>query len=76
MLLITNFLELRVVEGISRTLARRQHAVSGRPMLIHTYHPVPMPSTCRDLAMVLRGRFQKGIFVTWQGNGVETAWYV
>jgi hypothetical protein len=30
MLLITNFLELGVVAGISRTLADRQHAVSCR----------------------------------------------
>jgi hypothetical protein len=62
-MLLINFLELRVVAGISRTLAGRQHAVSGRPMLIHTYHAVPMPSSCRDPAMALRDRFQKGIFV-------------
>jgi hypothetical protein len=30
-----------------------------------------MPSPCRrDPAMALRGRFQKGIFVAWQGNGM------
>jgi hypothetical protein len=52
-LLITNFLELRVVAGRRRTLAGRQHAVSGRPMLIHTYHAVPMPSPCRDPATTL-----------------------
>jgi hypothetical protein len=26
--------------------------------------------------MALRGRFQKGIFVAWQGNSMGTAWYV
>jgi hypothetical protein len=29
-----------------------------------------MPSPCRDPAVALRGRFQKGIFVAWQGNGM------
>jgi hypothetical protein len=47
MLLVTNFVELRVVAGGSRTRAGRPHAVSGRPMLIHTYHAVPMPLPCR-----------------------------
>jgi hypothetical protein len=73
-MLLINFLELRVVAGRSRTLAGRQHTVSGRPMLIHTYHAVPMLSPCRDPAMVLRGRFQKGIFVAWQGNGMGMAY--
>jgi hypothetical protein len=70
MLLITNFLELQVVAGRRRTLAGRQHAVSGRPMLIHIDHAVPMPSPCRDPAVALRSRFQKNIFVAWQGNGM------
>jgi hypothetical protein len=39
-------------------------------MLIHTYHAIPIPSPYRDPAMALRGRFQKGIFVAWQGNGM------
>jgi hypothetical protein len=38
MLLITTFVELRVVVGRTRTGAGRPHAVSGRPMLIHTCH--------------------------------------
>jgi hypothetical protein len=38
MLLITTFVELRVVAERSRTRAGRPHAVSGRPMLIHTCH--------------------------------------
>jgi hypothetical protein len=38
MLLVTTFVELRVVAGGSRTRAGRPHAVSGRPMLIHTCH--------------------------------------
>jgi hypothetical protein len=59
MLLITNFLELCVVAGRCLMLAGRQHAISGQPMLIHTYH-----------AVALSGCFQKGIFVAWQGNGM------
>jgi hypothetical protein len=45
MLLITTFVELRVVAGKSRTLADRPLAVFGRPMLIHTCHAhaAPMP---------------------------------
>jgi hypothetical protein len=73
---ITNFLELHVVAGRRRKLAGHQHAVSARTMLIHTYHAVPMPSPCRDPAVALRGRFKKGVFVAWQGNGMGTAWYV
>jgi hypothetical protein len=42
MLLIT-FVELRVVAGRRRTRAGRLHAVSGRPMLIYTWHAMPMP---------------------------------
>jgi hypothetical protein len=49
-----------------RTHAGRPHVVSGRPILIHTYHAVP----CGSPAVALRGRFQKGIFVAWQGNGM------
>jgi hypothetical protein len=48
-LLITNFLEVGVVAAIGRKLASRQHAVSERLMLIHTYHAVPMPSPCLGL---------------------------
>jgi hypothetical protein len=53
MLVITNLLELRVVARRRRTLADRQHAVSGRPMLIHTYHAVPMLFPCRHPAATL-----------------------
>jgi hypothetical protein len=38
MLLITNYVEPRVVAGRSRKRAGRPHAVSGRSMLIHTCH--------------------------------------
>jgi hypothetical protein len=60
MLLITTFLEIRVVAGRSRTRTGRPHAASGRPMLIHTYHAVPMPFPCRFPAVTLRVLFQKG----------------
>jgi hypothetical protein len=39
-------------------------------MQINTYHADPMPFSCREPAMALRGRFQNGIFVAWQGNGM------
>jgi hypothetical protein len=29
-----------------------------------------MSSPCRDPAVALKGRFQKGIFVAWHGNGM------
>jgi hypothetical protein len=64
-LLVTNFVELRVVAGRSRKWAGRPHAISGRPILIHTYHAVPTPR----YAVALRGRFQKGMVVAWLGNG-------
>jgi hypothetical protein len=66
LLLVTTFLEFRVVAGRSRTRAGRSYAVSGRPMLIHTYQAAPMPRC----AVALRGRFQNGIVVAWQGNGM------
>jgi hypothetical protein len=69
-LLITNFLELLMVAGRRRKLAGHQYTISGRPMLIHTYHAVPMLFPCRHPAVALRSRFQKGIFVAWQGNGM------
>jgi hypothetical protein len=47
MLLITIFVEIRVIAGRSRTRAGRLHAVSGQPMLIHTRHAMPVPRPCR-----------------------------
>jgi hypothetical protein len=66
MLLITTFLELRVVAGRSRTQAGRPHAVCGRPMLIHTCHAMPIPRC----AVALRSRFQKGMTMVWHGRGM------
>jgi hypothetical protein len=59
LLLVTTFVELRVVAGRSRTRAGRPNAVSGRPMQIHTYHAVPMPRC----AVAWRGRFQNDMVV-------------
>jgi hypothetical protein len=66
MLLITTFVQLRVVAGRRRTRSGRPHAVSGRPMLIHTCRDMPMP-LC---AVVLRSRFQNEIVVAWYGRGM------
>jgi hypothetical protein len=46
MLLITTFVELCVLAGRSRMWAGHPHAVSGRLMLIHTYHAATMPFLC------------------------------
>jgi hypothetical protein len=51
LLLVTTFVELRVVAVRSRTRAGRPHAVSGRPMLIHNTMPFP----CRYNAALYRG---------------------
>jgi hypothetical protein len=72
MLLIKTFVELRVIAGRSRTRAGRPHAVSGRPMLIHTYHAMLMPRC----AVALRSRFQNGMVVAWHGRGMSAAWHV
>jgi hypothetical protein len=69
LLLVTTFVELRVVAGKSRTREGCPHAVSGRPMLIQTYHAVPMPRC----AVILRGGFQNVIVMACQGNGIGTA---
>jgi hypothetical protein len=66
MLLVTTFVELRVVAGRSRTRAGRPHAVSGRPMLIHTRHAMLIPR----YAVALRSRFQNGIVVVWHERGM------
>jgi hypothetical protein len=59
--LYRTFVDLRVVAGRNRTRAGRPYAVFGRPMLIHTYHAVPMPRC----AVALRSRFQNGMVVAW-----------
>jgi hypothetical protein len=66
MLIITTFVELRVVAERSRTRAGRPHAVSGRPMLIHTCHAMPMPRCAVDL----RSRFKNGMVVAWHGRSI------
>jgi hypothetical protein len=60
MLLIVNFLEMGVVAARGRKVASRQHAVSERPMLIHTY-AVPMPSPCHSLERSLSERHIRGM---------------
>jgi hypothetical protein len=70
MLLIINFLELRVAAGRRRTLAGRFWTTDANSHIPCRSHAVPMPSPCRDPAVALRSRFQKGIFVAWHGNGM------
>jgi hypothetical protein len=66
MLLVTTFVELRVVAGGNRTRAGRPYAVSGRPMLIHSCHAMPMPRR----VVALRSFFQNDIVVAWHGRGM------
>jgi hypothetical protein len=47
LLLVTTFVEFRVVAGRSQTRADRPHVVCGRTILIHKYHAVPMSLPCR-----------------------------
>jgi hypothetical protein len=59
MLLITTFVELRVVAGRSRTRAGHPHAVCGRPILIHTCHA--HAALCRGLEKSLSERHGRGM---------------
>jgi hypothetical protein len=72
MLLVKTFVELRVVAGGTQTRAGCLHAVSERPMLIHTRHAMPIPRC----AVVLRSRFQNGTVVAWHGRGMDSEWHV
>jgi hypothetical protein len=70
--LVTTFVEIRVVAGRSRKRTGHPHGVSGRPMLIHKYHTIPMPRC----AVTLRVRFKNGMVVAWHRNGTGAAWHV
>jgi hypothetical protein len=63
MLLITTFVELRVIVRRSRMQAGHPNAISGRPMLIHTFHAV----LCRVLEKSLLERHCRGIIRARQG---------
>jgi hypothetical protein len=63
MLLITTFVELRVIVGRSRIQAGRPNAISGRTMLIHTCHA----ALCRVLEKSLSERHGRGMVRVRQG---------
>jgi hypothetical protein len=69
MLQATTFVEHHVVTGRSRTRAGRFHAVSGRPILIHTCHA--HAALCRDLKKSLSERHGHGM--AWERHGRDTA---
>jgi hypothetical protein len=80
-MLMINFMELRVVAGIRRTLAGGQHTVSGRRMLVHTYHALSMlfpfrhpvstlPRSCHGLERSLSKRHIRGMAGERHGNGM------
>jgi hypothetical protein len=64
---LLNTIRRRTTQNISLMKMEQTRAVFGRPMLIHTYHAVPMLIPCHHPVVGLRGRFRKGIFVAWQG---------
>jgi hypothetical protein len=68
MLLITTFVELRVLAGRSRTRAGRPHAISGWPMLIHTCHA--LAAMCRGRDKSLSERHGRGKARARHGRGV------
>jgi hypothetical protein len=82
MLLITTFVELRVVAGRSLTRAGRPHAVSGWPMLIHTCHA--HAALCcglenslserhgRGMARARHGMFESNRAALCKSNGKDT----
>ena len=72
-ILMTTFVELRVVAGRSRNWAGRPQAVSRRPMLIHTCHAEPMPPSCCAVPWPWEVAFR----TAWSehGRGAAWAWY-
>jgi hypothetical protein len=66
LLLVTTFVEIRVVSGRSRTRAGRPHTVTGRPMLIHTYHAVLILLPCRAVPWPWEVAFRKAW--SWHGR--------
>jgi hypothetical protein len=70
MLLVTTFVELRVVAGRILTRVGRPHTVSGRPMQIYTCHA----ALCRGLEKSLSERHGRGMAQAWHGAGA--AWHV
>jgi hypothetical protein len=60
-----------MVAGRSRMRAGCPHAVSGRPILIHTCHAMPMPRVpCRGLEKLLSERHGCGIAMAQHGHGM------
>jgi hypothetical protein len=59
-----------MVAGRIRTRAGRPIAVSGRPMLIHTFHAMPLPRTRRAVPWPREVAFRK----TWSWHGTGAAW--
>jgi hypothetical protein len=58
------------------TRAGRPHAVSGRPMLVQTYHAVPMPFPCRSPAANLPRPREVAFRTAYSWHGRGTAWHV
>jgi len=71
-ILMTTFVELRVVTGRSRTRAGRPQAVCRRPMLIHTCHVMPMPRPCRVVTWPWEVVFRTAS--SEHGRGAAWAW--
>jgi hypothetical protein len=70
LLLVTAFVEIRVVAGRSRKWIGHSYAVSGRPMLIQTYLAVPMPLLSRAVPWPWDVFFR----TAWSWHGRGKAW--
>ena len=79
-ILMTTFVELRVVAGRSRNCSGRPQAVSRRPILIHRCHAVPTPRPCRAVlwpweVAFRTARSEHGRGAPWTLHGTcELAW--
>jgi hypothetical protein len=71
MLLITNFLELGMVAGISRTLADRQHAVT-LPRPCHGFEKSLSERSIHGLAVERRGMCESNMAALCKSNGKDT----
>jgi hypothetical protein len=71
LLMVTTVMELRVVAGRSWTWAGRLQAVSGRLMLIHTYHAIHMLLSCRGQPWPCEVTFR----TAWSRHTRQTAWH-
>ena len=69
---LTNFVNVRVVAGRSRTWVGHQQPVERRTILIHICHVVPVPFPCR----AVQWPWKVALRVAWSEHGRGAAWHV